>query len=114
MNQEFQRNVQVVEDFQEKKNLPMLTRRQIAFLIFAHFKINDFQGRSLGMDDLLNTVLINDHLKKSDHAWAETLMALDNELEDRLPWRFHVPIRCTERAEERLTWKSVVTDVLDD
>ena len=43
MNPEFKVKVQMAEESQERKNLPMLTERQIAFMIFTFFKINDVQ-----------------------------------------------------------------------
>ena len=37
-----------------KEHLPMLTRRQLAFEIYAFFKIIDVQGQAKNMNDLLN------------------------------------------------------------
>ena len=54
MNLECKRKVQVAQELQEKKNLPMLTGRQFAFMINVHFKINDVQMRIMSMNDLLN------------------------------------------------------------
>ena len=53
----------MAEDMQEGKALPMLTRGQIAFIIYAYFKINDVQGRATGINDLLNIELRCDSLK---------------------------------------------------
>ena len=41
------RQVQVADEMEETKGLPMLTGRQIDFMIFASFKINDVQGRGI-------------------------------------------------------------------
>ena len=38
----------------KEKALQMLTRRQIALMIFAFFEINDVQGKVIGINDLLN------------------------------------------------------------
>ena len=51
MYPEFNRIVQLAEEFQEKENLPMLTGRQMALLIYAYFKINDVEGRAKSMND---------------------------------------------------------------
>ena len=57
LNTDFKRKVQVAEEMQEENGPPMLTGRQIAFMIYAFFKINDAQGRASGMNDLLNVEL---------------------------------------------------------
>ena len=69
MKPEFRTPVQLAEEIQEKKNLPILTRGQIAFMIHAFLKIKGVQRRVVGMDDFLNIELVNDKLKKFDDAW---------------------------------------------
>ena len=41
------RQVQVADEMEETKGLPMLTGRQIDFMIYASFKINDVKGRDI-------------------------------------------------------------------
>ena len=74
-NSEFKRKIQVAENEHEKKRLPILTRRQIAHIICAFFKINDVQRRAFGLDDLPNKEVRYDNLKRVHQAWAQTLMA---------------------------------------
>ena len=75
-NSEFKRKIQVGEELNTKvKRLPILTRRQIAHIICAFFKINDVQRRAFGSDDLLNKEVRYDNLKRVHQAWAQTLMA---------------------------------------
>ena len=62
----------------------MLTRRQIAFIIYAFFKINDVQGRTTSINELLNIELFNDNLIQFDQAWEETVMAPEQEPEEDL------------------------------
>ena len=45
------------------------------------FKINDVQGRAVGLSDLLNIELRSDSLKMFDQAWEGTLTAMENGLE---------------------------------
>ena len=45
-NSEFKRKIQVGEELHKEKRLPILTRRQIAHIICAFFKINDVQKES--------------------------------------------------------------------
>ena len=59
----------------------MVIRRQIAFIIYAFFKINDVQGRGTSMNCMLKIDLANDILKQFDQAWEEALVALDHEPE---------------------------------
>ena len=66
LHSEFKRKVEVADETQEKKGLPMLTGRQIAF-----FRSKDIQGRAIGMNDLLNIELRSDTLKMFDRAWEE-------------------------------------------
>ena len=51
MNPEFKRKVHVAEAFKKKNNLPVFTGRQIAFMIYAVFKINDVQVRAMNTTD---------------------------------------------------------------
>ena len=46
VNAEFKSKIQVAEELQAKRELPTLTGRQIAFMIYAFFKINDVQQES--------------------------------------------------------------------
>ena len=75
MNSEFKRKFQVTETTQEKKGLPMLIGRHIAFMIYAVVKINDVHGPAIGTNDLLNIELRKDSLKMFDETWEGTLMA---------------------------------------
>ena len=52
---EFKRKVHVTEELQDETNLPMLTGRQIVFMIHAYFKINDVQDRAVSMNDVLSS-----------------------------------------------------------
>ena len=81
--------MQVAKELEEKKNLPLLTGRQIAFMICAFFEINNVHGRAMSMNDLLNIEVVNDILKKFDQAWEETLMALEKEPEADLVEDLH-------------------------
>ena len=83
MTPELERNVQVAEEIQEKKNLLMLTRRQIALMIHAFIQIIDVRGKAKNMNDLLNIELV----KKFDQAWEDTLMALEREPKADLFWK---------------------------
>ena len=82
--------MQLAEQVQEKKNRPMLTGRQIAFTIYAFFKINDVQRKVIGTNDLLNIELVNDHVKKFDEAWQNILIGLKKEPEDYYLEGLHV------------------------
>ena len=62
----FHKEVQVADDLQEKNGLLML--------INAFFKINDVQGRAIGLTDRLSTELVDVNLKMFDLAWEEALM----------------------------------------
>ena len=66
LQSEFMRKVEVADEMQEKKGLPMLTGRQIAF-----FRSNDTKGGAIGMNDLLNIELRSATLKIFDRAWEE-------------------------------------------
>ena len=74
---EFKRKIQVSEELHEKKRLPMLTRRQIASIIYALFKTNDVQMRAVGLDDLPIIEVRNDNLKMFHQARVQTLMAME-------------------------------------
>ena len=66
MNPEFKSQNQVVDELQEKKKLPTLTGRQLAFMIFVFFfEINDVQGGATNMNDLLHVGLANDTTSRS-------------------------------------------------
>ena len=45
--------------------LSMLTGRQIAFMIFAFFKVNDVKERTESINDLLHVELVNENPKSS-------------------------------------------------
>ena len=77
LNIEFKRKIQVSEELHEKKRLPMLTRRQIASIIYALFKTNDVQMRAVGSDDLPIIEVRNDNLKMFHQAGVQTLMAME-------------------------------------
>ena len=62
----------------------MLTRRQIACQIYAFCKVNDVEGRAIGMNDLLHSEVRNDNLKKFEQAFEEILMAAESELKHDL------------------------------
>ena len=64
----------LVEEIQEKENLPMLTGRQIAFMVYAFFNFHDHQRGVVGMNDLLNIELVNDNLKTFDEAWENDVV----------------------------------------
>ena len=57
MNTECKRQIQVAQEPPEKKGSRCLTGRQIAYMICAFFKINDVQGKALGLNDLWNIAL---------------------------------------------------------
>ena len=54
--------------YKKQKDLAMLTGRQMAFMIHAYFRINDVQGRTRSMNDLLHIELANDILKQFNQA----------------------------------------------
>ena len=66
---EFKRKLQVLEQNQERKMLPILTGRQIVYQMFAFFKINYTQGRVMTLSDLLNTELYNGNLRVINKTW---------------------------------------------
>ena len=81
---EFKRKVHKAEELQDKTNLPMLTGRQIAFMIYAYFKINVVQDRAISMNDELSSECVNDNLNEFEQTWKETLMALEKEPEEHV------------------------------
>ena len=84
MNLDVKRKLQLAEELQEKKKLPMLTGKQVAFTIHAFVETKDVQRRVTGMNDLLNFGLVNDNVKKFDDAWERIPMALEKGPEDDL------------------------------
>ena len=60
VNLGFKRQVQVAEASEEQENLPVLTGRQIAFMVHTFFKINDVSVGAVSMNDLPNIELSND------------------------------------------------------
>ena len=68
MTPEFKRQIQLAEEIQEKKNLPMLTEGRIAFIILACLRSTRFRGELSGMNGLPNK-LANDNLKTFEEAW---------------------------------------------
>ena len=51
----------------------MISGRRIARVVHAFFKINDVQGKVIGLSDLLNMELRSDSVKIFDYVWDETL-----------------------------------------
>ena len=59
----------------------MLTGRQSIFQKKKFFNINETQGHSMNLSDLLNVELYNDNLKMFNEAWEETLLAVGDDLD---------------------------------
>ena len=54
----------------------MLTGRQIAFLMFQHFHINDMENSMLEFTDLLALELKCDNLRAFDTEWDNTILGM--------------------------------------
>ena len=54
----------------------MLAGRQIAFLMFQHFQINDMENAMLDFTDLLAVGLKGDNLRAFDTEWDNTLLGM--------------------------------------
>ena len=80
----FHKKVQFAEEIEEYERLPMLTGRQLAFMIFQHLKTNEVKGRSLDHNDLLNNELPTDNRKKFDQTWDESLMVTEEQPDAQL------------------------------
>ena len=94
---EFKRRVNYLEETQYKNKRPKLTVRQIMFQIFSFFKINQTQGHTMNLSDLLYVELYNDNLKMFNQAWEDTLLAFGNDLDE------HFLENLYERQEKRST-----------
>ena len=81
MNSDVKIKIQVAENEHEKKRLPMLRRRQIAYIICSFCTINDVRRRAIGLDDLPNIEVRNDNLKRFQQAWEETWIVVEKEPE---------------------------------
>ena len=60
----------------------MLTGRQIAWMIYEHFRLTDIDGAVLEFTDLLRVELRGDNLRAFDTSWDETLLAMAHMPED--------------------------------
>ena len=54
------------------------------FQVFLFFNIDESQGHTMNLSDLLCVELYNDNLKMFDEAWEETLQALGNHMEENV------------------------------
>ena len=109
----------MAEEWQDKKHLTMLIGRQIAFMVYAFFKVNDDQGRATSMTT-------HDNLKKFEQFWEETPMVLEKEPERDLlggilfllstVWEVdsHAKRFGAEAFRSYSRFKAMVPDVLDD
>ena len=61
----------------------MLTGRQIAWMIYEHFRLTDMDGAVLEFTDLLRVELKGDNLRAFDTSWDETLLAMAQMPEDQ-------------------------------
>ena len=48
------------------------------YQIFSFFNINENQGRTMGLNDLLDIDLYNDILKMFNQTWDEAMLSLGN------------------------------------
>ena len=67
------RNVTVLEETQYKNQRSMLTGGHVSVV-----DINKTQGRTMGLNDLLDIKWYNDNLKMFNQAWGATLLSLGN------------------------------------
>ena len=61
----------------------MLTGRQIARMIYEHFRLTDIDGAFLEFTDLLKVELKGDNLRAFDTSWDETPLAMAQMPEDQ-------------------------------
>ena len=78
---EFKRMINYFEEIPYQNKRPMLESRQNVSNIFI-LNINKTQEHTTNLIDLLNVVLYNDNFKMPNQVWEETLLALDNDLDE--------------------------------
>ena len=84
LNGDFEKRVLIEEDISQEKSRQSLTGRQIAWMIYDHFKLTDTDGAFLEFTDLLRVELKGDNLRAFDTLWDEKWF-----------------VRCTSTAEQR-------------
>ena len=76
MHGDFKKRVTMRDEQYQVVHKQMLAGRQIAFLMFQHFQINDMEHSMLEFTDLLALELKGDNLRAFDTEWDNTLLGM--------------------------------------
>ena len=76
MHGDFKKKVTMRDEQYQVIHKQMLTGRQIAFLLFQHFQINDMESPMLETADLLAVELTCDDLRAFDAEWDNTILGM--------------------------------------
>ena len=71
-NRHFRKRVNV-EEQRAQKHDRFLQRRQIAYMIYDHFRATGAHDAALDLSDLFNVSLKNDEVHDMDTRWAQAL-----------------------------------------
>ena len=99
---EFQRQIQMMEE-EAALQKKMIKGRQIAFLIYHHFKISATEGSILEFEDLLAVELKGDNLRAFLNDWESTLLGLKKRPEvDVLESLFNKQLKKSEQLKSTM------------
>jgi len=76
LNGDFKKRVLIEEDKYQEHHAQMLIGRQIAYMIYSHFRLTEVDGAVLEITDLLKVELKKDNVRAFDTAWDETLLGM--------------------------------------
>ena len=80
----FQKKVLFEDEKFQKKHDVTLTGRQIAWMIYHHFKISETELQALDETDLMSLTLQRDNLRAFDQAWDEILLNIEEEPKEKM------------------------------
>ena len=78
MHGDFKKRVTMKDEQHQMQRKKMLTGRQVAFMMFQHFQLNDLDSSMMEFNDLLSLELKGDNLRAFDTAWDNTLLGMKN------------------------------------
>ena len=72
---DFLRRVNLLDEEYQKKGR-LMTGRQVAYMIYEHFRMSEVEGAVWQVGDLIHLELMNDNLRAFDTRWAEIIQGM--------------------------------------